>query len=97
MKKQVTGWMQADQRKRAGLPVDPDKLSDWEKLLLDLGLHEEEVVSVLREENHVALRLRMFAKKNLYRRYVPEDVLKAMGLKINVDRNFSYADAVLAP
>jgi hypothetical protein len=74
------GWLGAERNKRAGkvmwLPVVS---SGWELLLREVGMTETEAIgAILKPE---CARLRRFAERHCLRRYVPEDVLIALGLR----------------
>lgn len=68
---------------------DAPKATVWEKQLGELGLTEDQARLLLangdRRAGDAAPKLRAFVRRVFQRRYVPEDVLFAMGLHHQVE------------
>jgi hypothetical protein len=80
MRVRGSGWQVAHERKLAGaLPVVFGP-SAWERLLAQLNLPEQQAALAASERTAQGERLRYFIEREFARRYVPEDVLAAVGL-----------------
>lgn len=76
-----TGWHRRDARRLLGdfsdLPVVP---SAWEELLRGRDLTERQALLAVRSGVGIGIELQSWVRRNCRQRFVPERVLKAMGI-----------------
>lgn len=83
------GWQVAHAARRAGGFVQQEaQPTSWERLLERLELSAEGAARVCAREAHGAdtAAIRRWVERNRMRRYVPEEILVALGLAIEEER-----------
>ena len=71
------------------LPAEGFELSEWDRLLIEMGIDERQAERALRRgDSQRATRLRAFIYLNAYRRFIPEWALSECGLKVSVNFRF---------
>lgn len=79
-RRRPNGW-QLKNRQMEPKYLAPPGESRWEKMLQDLQIDEENILRILRERNDRTRVLRMWVMANAQIAYVPEAVLKAVGME----------------
>lgn len=83
------GWKSMAFLAQPELPPLPVIPSQWEELLRALALDDEQALAHVEMRTETGRRLAAFARQHATRRYVPEPVLKALGLDEHVERTLA--------